>query len=232
MGINSGGEFRVEDNFLFIGRTFEEYLKMFGLEMANCIGSRILDCPGGPGSFTAVASALGADVTAVDPEYGPPPATLESRCEAAVTRNVAQLEEKQDLFVWDHYGDVETRGRYLQAAYERFLADYQRHHDRYIEGALPDLPFDDGTFDLTLSANFLFLYDDRLNDEFHLAALQELYRVTKGEVRVFPLASLDRERSDYVDLLVDQLREGGVDVTFQGVPYEFQPNVTEMLLLS
>lgn len=124
--MHSGKSFRVDEDFLFIGRTFEEYLGMFGLEVGDLNGSRVLDCPGGLGAFTAVASTLGADVTAVDPEYGPSADELEPECEAAVKHNVAQLREKRDLFAWDYYGDVETRGRYQRAACERVLADYRK----------------------------------------------------------------------------------------------------------
>lgn len=224
--------FTVDEEFRLIGRTFEEYLAMFDLETDELVDTRVLDCPGGPGAFTAVASAVGADVTAVDPAYGPPASDLEPVCDAAVTDTVAQLHEKRDLFVWDFYGDVETRGRYLRAGYERFLADYERHPRRYVEAALPDLPFADDAFDLTLSANLLFLYDDRLSAEFHHAAVDELLRVTRGEVRLFPLSSLDRERSSAVDRVVDSVRGQGVEAEVRTVDYEFQPGATEMLVLS
>jgi len=97
--------------------------------------------------------------------------------------------------------------------------------------ALPDLPFADDAFDLTLSANLLFLYDDRLEEGFHHEAMAELSRVTDGEVRVFTLASLDRERSEFVEPVVERLRADGHGVEFREVPYEFQPGATEMLVV-
>ena len=68
----------------------------------------------------------------------------------------------------------------------------QTHPERYVAGGLPDLPFEADSADLALVANLLFVYDDRLDREFHAAALRELARVAREEVRVFPLASLDR----------------------------------------
>lgn len=227
----SGETFEVDREFLFIGRTFEEYLALFGLDRTDLDGP-ILDCPGGPSSFTAVASALGADVQAVDPMYRHSLDALERECQESIERNVDQLQEKRDLFVWDYYGDVATRGRYLRAAAERFLTDYARHPDRYLTAGLPDLPFADDTFELTLSGNLLFVYDDRLDRAFHEAALRELLRVTSGEVRIFPLASLDRTRSAYVDNLVETLRAEGYAATFEPVDYEFQPGATEVLRLA
>jgi hypothetical protein len=194
--------------FLFVGRTFEEYRRPFGLDPGSLAGRRVLDCPGGSSSFTAVARSLGAEAYAVDPLYGPPAETLTERCRTAVEETVGQLREKRDLFVWDEYGDPETRGCYLRAG-------------------LPDLPFPDDAFDLVLSANLLFLYDDRLDERFHRTALRELCRVAR-EVRVFPLASLDRERSS----LVEGLRSVGVTIEFRAVDYEFQPGVSTVLVCS
>lgn len=228
----TNAKFEVDSEFLFIGRTFEEYLGLFGLDRTALAAGPILDCPGGPSSFTAVASALGTEVTAVDPMYEHTVERLESECHDAIECNVSQLHEKRDLFVWDYYGDVATRGRYLRAAAERFLTDFTRYPGRYVASGLPDLPFADDAFELTLSGNLLFVYDDRLDRDFHESAVRELLRVTAGEVRLFPLASLDRTRSAFVDDLVATLRTEGVDARFESVDYEFQPGATEVLVLS
>jgi hypothetical protein len=225
-------EFEVDEEFLFIGRTFEEYLSLFGLDRTDLAPGPILDCPGGPSSFTAVASALGTAVHAVDPMYEHGLSELEATCHDAIERNVSQLQEKRELFVWDYYEDVETRGRYLRAAAERFLTDYARHPERYVASGLPELPFDDDAFELTLSGNLLFVYDDRLDRDFHEAAARELLRVTSGDVRLFPLSSLDRTRSAFVEDSVATLRAEGVEVNFETVDYEFQPGATEVLVLS
>lgn len=225
------GAFEVEDDFLLVGRTFEEYLAMFDLTVDDLRGRRIVDCGGGVGSFPAVASTVAERVVAVDPVYGPPPDELEVACAEAVDRNVEQLREKRDLFVWDQYGDPETRGRYLRAAYRRFLADYAIDPGRYVGGALPDLPLADDAVDLALSANVLFLYDDRLDRSFHVESLRELARVAADQVRVFPLASLDRRQSAYVKPVVEHLRDGGYSAELRPVPYEFQPGATEMLVV-
>lgn len=223
--------FSVEESFRFLGRTFEEYRHLFGLDPSS-LPERVLDCPGGPSSFTAVINASGTEGYAVDPQYGSSVDDLAAVCERAIERTTAQLHEKRDLFVWDFYGDVETRARYLRAAAERFLADYANHRGRYVEAALPALPVRTDAVAYVLSANFLFLYDDRLDLDFHRAAVTELARVASDQVRLFPLASLDAERSDYVVPVVEYLRSEGHSVEFQAVPYEFQPGVSEMLVVS
>lgn len=245
----SSGSFEVKEEYRFIGRTFEEYCRMFGLAPWELKGQTVLDCPGGPSSFTAIASQLGATVTAADPAYGPPPSGLAADCRRAIERTVSGLQETYDLFVWDEYDPVpsgandaegetartpriETRGQYLRAAAERFLADYACYPGRYIQAALPDLPFATDAFDLVLSGNFLFLYDDRLDLAFHRSSIRELARISRREVRIFTLAALDRDRSSFVAPVVETVRDEGYTIDFREVPYEFQPGATEMLVLS
>ncbi|MFW6435494.1 MAG: class I SAM-dependent methyltransferase [Halovenus sp.] len=224
--------FEVSEAFRFVGRTFEEYCRLLGLDPVGLSGRSVLDCPGGPGSFSAVTGQFTDRVLAVDPMYGRSLDTLERVCLDAIQRTVEQLREKHELFVWDEYDDPETRGRYLRAAAERFLADYAQHPGRYVAAGLPNLPFESNSFDLVLSANFLFLYDDRLDEAFHAESLLELARVASEEVRLFPLHSLDRDRSRLVDPVVEQVRDAGLSVRFEPVPYEFQPGATETLVVT
>lgn len=224
-------EFEVEESFRFQGRTFEEYRRLFDLDPSSLSGS-VLDCPGGPSAFTAVARSIGVEVYAVDPQYARSVSAMAADCEAAVEDTREQLREKRDQFVWDHYESVDTRCRYLRAAGERFLADYADNPSRYVAAALPDLPFENDAFDRVLSAHLLFLFDDRLDLAFHRSSLAELARVASDDVRVFPLASLDMTRSEFVAPVVDDLRERGHSVEFREVPYEFLPGVTEMLVVS
>ncbi|MFC6974229.1 class I SAM-dependent methyltransferase [Halomicroarcula sp. GCM10025709] len=224
--------FKVNEDYRFIGRTFAEYTRMFGISAGDLAGRVVLDCPGGPGSFTAVAARLADRTLAVDPAYGPPADALAPVCRDAVERTVSQLQRDPSRFVWDEYGDPKTRGRYLRAAAERFLADYATHPDRYLRAALPSLPLPSDSVDLALSGNLLFLYDDRLDAEFHVDAALELARVAREELRVFPLHALDRAESSLLEPTVERLRERGLAVERRGVPYEFQPGATEALVVS
>jgi hypothetical protein len=97
---------------------------------------------------------------------------------------------------------------------------------------VPDLPFETDAFSLALSANFLFLYGDRLDYEFHLASLRELARVAADEVRIFPLAALDTEPYDRLEDVMTTLRQEVYRVDTRTVPYEFQQGVDEMLVVT
>jgi hypothetical protein len=68
----------------------------------------------------------------------------------------------------------------------------------------------------------------QLGELFHVNALHELCRVA-SEVRIFPLLALGSERSPFVDVCVDDLRQSGYHVSIERVSYEFQRDGNEML---
>ncbi len=204
---------------------------MFDLDPDRLAGERVLDCPGGACSFAAEAAARGAEAVAVDPLYGPTPDDLAARCARDVERAVAALDGVEHLYDWEFYGDAGSLESYRRAAAKRFLADYESTPDRYVRAGLPDLPFADGSFDLVLSAHLLFLYDDRLDHEFHRAALCELARVAADELRVFPLVGFDAERYGRLDDLRRALGAAGYASAVREVPFEVQRGATEMLVV-
>lgn len=219
------------DDVAVIGRTFEEYCAMFDLDPGDLAGERVLDCPSGACSFVAEASDRGASAVGADVAYDGSAATLRERCAADVDRAMAALDGVEHLYRWTHYDDVADLRSYRERASERFLADYEANPGRYVAAELPSLPFRDDRFSLVLSAHFLFLYDDRLDDGFHRAALRELLRVADGELRVFPLVGFDAEPYDGLPAIVDDLRDDGYDAERRSVPFEFQKGATEMLVV-
>ena len=57
------------ERIIFIGRTYEEYMDMFSLSKGELQGKKILDCPAGACSFTAIGNKSGLNVTACDIAY-------------------------------------------------------------------------------------------------------------------------------------------------------------------
>ena len=222
------------DSIIFLGRTYAEYVGMFGLERISPESTSVLDCPSGPSSFTAEWRALGGRAVAADSAYSPNVSDLAARGRAALEIVGSGLATARSGFRWDHFRNPEelrvARGRAL----ERFLDDYLEGWEsgRYVHAVLPHLPFEDRSFDLVLSGHFLFTYDDRLDLEFHRAVVAELRRVARSEVRVYPLVGLQGERSPHLEPLLDELRRQGVQATVQPVGYEFQLGANEMLRLS
>lgn len=84
---------------------------------------------------------------------------------------------------------------------------------------------------MTLSAHFLFTYADRLDAEFHRAALRELLRVAGKELRIFPLVDQSGRRPDEAERLIAFAQSEGWDAETKAVPYHFQRNADHVLIL-
>jgi hypothetical protein len=211
------------------GRSLDEYRRMFALG-AGWERLRILGCGDGPASFNAEATTLGADVTSCDPIYGFSRDDLRQRIDETSTQILEQTRANAREFVWTSIRSVDELADLRQTAMRMFLADYDagRVEGRYVEAALPQLPYGERVFDLALCSHLLFLYTAQLGEAFHLAAVRELARVA-GEIRIFPLLALGGERSPLVDSVAGACRTEGADVTIERVPYEFQRGGNEMM---
>lgn len=226
----SGAEGKLDlERIVFIGRTFEEYLQMFNLKEADLAGQRILDCPAGACSFTAISNQLGSDVTAADIAYYYSADELADKGVQDIEHAMFELDKVRDNFVWDYFESIEDLTQARSKALNNNIKDQRHTPQRYVPVVLPDLPFSDEAFDLTLSAHFLFMYSDRLDYDFHLRAVNELMRVTRGELRIFPLVDLSCKRYEHLDRLIVELVSQGFDTEERVVPYEFQKGANQML---
>lgn len=183
---------------VFVGRRADAYEALFDLDLAELDADSLLDCPGGPCSFTAHANERGLDATAVDALYGRPPAEIRDRAEAGVDTLRATFAGDGDAsrFCWSFYDSVDAMLRRFTEASERFLDDYRDHWqgDRYRQAELPTLPFDDDTFDLVVSGHLLFVYGETFSYGFHERSLLELCRVSADQVRVAPITEQEHAR--------------------------------------
>jgi hypothetical protein len=213
------------------GRSAHEYERMFALD--GPIGERpILDCGGGPSSFTAEMTARGWRVVACDPLYQFAPDEIERRITECYAMLVEGMRIHHDRFVWDDlHRSPEHVGEIRMAAMRRFIQDYPEgsRRGRYVTACLPDLPFADRTFELALVSHLLFLYSAEMTEEFHVRALRELLRVA-DEVRAYPLLDMDGVPSTHVDPVRAQLASEGFFTELRPVPYEFQVGARTMLV--
>jgi hypothetical protein len=213
------------------GRSYAEYIGMFGLTEAN-LGSHILGCGDGPAGFNAELTKRGGAVVSVDPVYIFDVEQIKSRIAETYETIMTQMHNNQNDYIWDVIPSVEALGEIRMSAMDSFLADFEsgKQQGRYIAGELPALPFENGQFDIALSSHFLFLYSAHLSAEFHLQALQEMLRVA-SEVRVFPLLTLDGTVSPYLSLVSEEFASRGFDVQINKVDYEFQRGGNQMLVI-
>lgn len=217
----------------FFGRSLAEYTQFFELEVAALRGRDVLDVAAGPSSFTAEACARKINAAAVDPLYGCAAPTLATRVQNDYARMFAQMRAKPRLFRLKSFPSLAMAEADRSGAAQRFLADYEAHfiHNRYVGGALPRLPFFDGTFDLVLCAHLLFLYADHFDFGWHLTACRELARVSAEEVRIHPLCGPDGRPYPALARLRRELREHGIASEVRAVDYEFFSGSNSMLVL-
>jgi hypothetical protein len=210
-------------------RSFAEYRAMFAIDDCD-LGGVILDCGGGASSFVAEARARGARALAADPLYTDGAAVLADRLSADLTQGNAMINANADRFVWEWYGSAERRGEMRLNARSEFIADIRRRPGSYLAAGLPHLPLADDSVDMVLCSHLLFTWAGRLDQEWHRAAITEMSRVSRGEVRIFPLVHLgDGEPVDFLDALQADLRAEGRVCAVRKVPYEFQRGADHML---
>ncbi len=211
------------------GRSLDEYCRMFALPV-GWEDLRILGCGDGPASFNAEATALGARVVSCDPIYRFSGGDLRRRIDETSNLILEQTRKNMHEFVWTSITSVDELASVRTTAMQTFLSDYDRGRaeGRYIEGALPDLPFEDRSFDLALCSHLLFLYTAQLGEALHVAAIRELCRVAP-DVRVFPLLALGGQPSPLVTVVMKMCRAAGLEATLEHVPYEFQRGGNQMI---
>jgi hypothetical protein len=218
----------------FFGRTLAEYAQFFALDLNALRGRDVLDVAAGPSSFAAEACARKIDAVAIDPLYGAPVGDLAAKIESDYARMFAQMRAKPRLFRLKSFPSIDAAEADRRLAAQRFLADYdaQRLYGRYVCGALPRLPFFDGTFDVVLCAHLLFTYAARFDFDWHLAACRELVRVSAGEVRIHPLCGPDGKNYPGLARLRRELKAGGIASEVRAVDYEFFAGADSMLVLT
>jgi hypothetical protein len=221
------------DRIVFLGRTLKEYVSMFSLRDEDLRSGRVLNCPSGPSSFGAEAAKEGVEVTSCDVLYHMDAPALARMGREDIEHVFERFDSVSERYVWSYYRNQQEVISLRERALGLFHEDYEqgKADGRYVEAKLPELPFPDGHFALTLSSHFLFMYGEWLPMDFHLAALREMLRVTQGEVRVFPLLGLDGKPYDYLSYILMQLAADGVTVTIRKVPFEFLKGGNVMLTL-
>lgn len=214
---------------VFIGRTFDEYVRMFNLSEEEIKEQRILDAPAGACSFTAVAHSKGSIVTAADIAYFHPIDELYNKGINDIEQAAEGLSLVQDQYIWSYFQNMDALEKHRREAVQVCINHMGKYPDCYVPCQLPNLPFENEGFDMTLSAHFLFTYADRLDLEFHKQTIRELLRVTKTEVRIFPLVDLKSTKFTELDTIKEFIHNMGWNAEEQVVDYEFQKNANSML---
>lgn len=199
---------------------------MFNLNSDDLVDGKFLDCAAGASSFTAEMSKRGYDIRAVDILYNEEPNVLCDKCNEHMEILVEGL-GSVDHFVWSFFRDLKDLKKQRIHACIEFIEDYKNHRNRYIAADLTALPFEDNNFKIVLCSHLLFIYDHRLDYEFHLKAIKEMVRVSSSELRIYPLVKNNEMKSEFVKRIIDDLPE--VDADIVKVDYEFRKGGNEMI---
>jgi len=229
---------------VFLGRSDEEYRRLWGFGPEDLIGRRVLDCPCGPAGFVAACRTAGVEAFGCDPVLALEPEAIRRRGERDRLETAAALAARDPALAG---GDPEAWHREKARSLEAFLEDFATHgpggasaDGRYVAAGLPHLPFEDRSFDLVLSAHLLFTYAsieqgglvgaaESLDVEFHLAAVDELVRVTAAELRLFPVYAHDPSHPRphaLLELVRDRLQDLGL--TTELVRSEYDQGVADV----
>lgn len=220
------------DDFVLLGRTMDEYYQMFNLSEEILKNSITLDVASGVSSFCAEANAKGFNVTASDKIYVFNPQEIETKCSRDLENVIKQLPKIADLYRWTYFRDIDFLKSQRQLAYMTFLQDFRKFGTgRYVPTGYPSSNFIDKQFSLSLVSHFLFLYDEHLSYELHKEILNELIRLTSGEIRVFPLSNLNGKRSSYVDRVMNDYDFRDLNINIERVNYEFIKGGNEMMVV-
>jgi SAM-dependent methyltransferase len=223
----------------FFGRGIDEYRSMFNLQLDQLSGKSILDCGAGPAAFALQAAQLGATVTAVDPLYSLPCEVLRETVDED-TAAVTVKQSNNTAFICDDVVPTSERRK----AMELFLQDFEsgKQSGRYVSANLPRLPFEDRSFELVLSGNFLFEYSDTesggmlvgspFDYQFHIRAIAELLRVCRNELRIYPLLAPGNSEHKYLDRIVAEFQSKGFDVGLDGVTHRDIVGADKMLRIA
>lgn len=219
------------DRVIPFGRSLDEYIKMFMLSDED-LKRKILGVGDGPASFNAELTALGGQVTSVDPLYSNTSNEIFRRFQSVVDNVIEQIKATPNDWTWSYHKSPEELRKNRVRVSELFAKDFcdSQRSTRYVTGELPKLSFQDGEFDLALCSHFLFLYSAHFDFEFHISSITEMLRLA-DEVRIFPLLTLMLKQSPYLDQVINHFERRGIIVDVEVVDYELQRGGNQMLRL-
>ncbi len=211
------------------GRSYDEYIHMFNLTESD-LKKNILGCGDGPASFNFELTQKGGNVISIDPIYQMSKNEIKKRIDETYQDVINQTKLNLEKFNWTNIKSIEELAKIRLDSMNKFLDDFELGllQKRYIFAELPELPFSDNQFDLSLSSHFLFLYSDNLSFDFHLKSIKEMLRVSK-EARIFPILDLNSKVSPYVEKIQMELDKEGIHLEIVKVNYEFQKGASQML---
>ena len=179
-------------------RSGEQICKQLNISPMRYVNSSILDCASGASSLVTYLRGFDINVKAIDPIYAHEPNRIFNDVSYDRDMLKRQLLNENPKY----HAEIEQTFKYGYQHLQHFIDDICNHTVDYINGAFPILPFEDSSFDAIFTSNFLFTYSSNdtggmlnscnsLNLSFHEKSFDELLRVSKKEIRIFPVDQID-----------------------------------------
>lgn len=235
--------FQIEHVACF-GRTLNEYVDMFNLDLEELKGMSVLDCASGPASFTAEANRKNIRAVGCDPIYSQRIDDIFDSAQKDIPACIRETQRHRDLFQREtNEEDIDFLNEKMRAL-TMFADDYKKIDScrRYVPAAFPHLPFYDDCFDIVLCANLLFLYSDidsggiLANSDFdylfHHRALHEMLRIARREIRIYPIAGPNKEKHPFIQELLKDRSFDCYDIELVTVQMKDIKNASQMLKIS
>lgn len=206
----------------------DEYIEMFDLTLDKPTSFLEYHC--GPSAFNQALTKHSGSVVSCDPLFELTEDVLKNYVEPEFQTASQQLAKHPHLDLSHYGGQLQTLIKTRKKGLELFFEDYEKGKTqaRYQTLSQGKLPFEDFSFDIALSAYYLFVESEQENLDFYLTTLKELARVAK-EVRLFPLVDAQDKLSPMLGPVLLGLQQEKYGVEVKEVPYRLQTNGNAML---
>ena len=220
------------DHIVLLGRSLAEYSQFFDLQHLRPDADRLLDMGAGVSSLCAELSEQGHHVTAADPIYDLSSDIIAAKCRRDIEDVCTQLPELAHHYRWEYYRDISDLKQHREKACQSFLQHFRMNPRQYVTAELPGTPFQVNEFTVTFVSHCLFLYDDRLNYEFHKRSILELARITSREIQIYPLTNFNGKPSSFVDRIQQDQDLSALDFHIEQIDFEFVKNANERMRIT
>lgn len=216
---------------LSAGLTLDEYSSIFDLRFTQLKGAAILDVCAGYNSFTSEANSIGLNVKACDFKYGLSVEELEKKHKIFIAKMLEIIHNAESNSGMDYYKKDVCQKAYRENLSKIFIEDIKKFGpNRYINTKLPFTIFTDKEFDITLVSNVMFTKEESLT--YCYDCLLELIRITKEEIRIFPIDNPYWKKVDLIDSINKEVQFGKCRFEIKKVEFEFFRGINEYLSVS
>ena len=211
------------------GEHLDEYSRMFGLTETD-LNSRLLEYNCGATAVNAELRQENRSIISCDPLFSLEKNDFVHTVNKTFDQAVCDLRNASKQYDFSYYGGFEALVEKRRQGIETCLADYEQGviEGRYLPCEEDVVPFENFSFDLAISTNYLFSSISPQGTDFHLQCIRELTRVAK-EVRIFSLMDRDGQPSPLIGPVLLGLQQANYGVEIRTVDYQLQQGDQAML---